>query len=113
MIHDQQSSQFLHILAAEAEDLISVSIKISDDARFRFVNTLIQAVSSDGYSAASQLWNEVRVLAVTETVDDFLLSFGAKWVREWLREEEEEALAEKCGQILRDVRKIFQFLGVI
>ena len=96
--------QFLHIIAAESEHLITASINIRDDVRDQFVQDLIQAVSSDGYSEASRLWNEVRAQAVTEAMDKMLLPFGAKWIREWLREEVEDAVARSCGEELERVR---------
>lgn len=96
--------QFLHILGAESEHLITISVNIRDDVRDQFVQDLIQAVSSDGYSEASRLWNEVRAQAVTEAMDKILLPFGAKWIREWLREEVEDAVARGCSDELERVR---------
>ncbi|KAG8823109.1 Transcription elongation factor spt6, partial [Serendipita sp. 399] len=95
-----RGAQFLHIMAAEAEHLITVDISLSEDARSQFLNDLIQAVSSDGYGTVSKLWNEVRIQAVTEAVDKTFLPFGAKWIREWLREEVEDWLARRCGDEL-------------
>jgi transcription elongation factor SPT6 len=95
--------QFLHILAAESEHLTNISINIRDEVRDQFVQDLIAAVSSDGYSEASRLWNEVRAQAVTEAMDKILLPFGAKWIREWLREEVEDALARSCSEELERV----------
>jgi len=95
--------QFLHILAAEAEHLVTVTVEINDDVRIQFLNDLIKAVSSDGYSETSRLWNEIRTQAVIEAVDKFFLPFGARWIREWLREEVEDSLARVCGEELERV----------
>jgi len=100
--------QFLHILAAESEHLITVSINIREDIRDQFVQDLIAAVSSDGYSEASRLWNAVRAQAVTEAMDKILLPFGAKWIREWLREEVEDVVARACGEELERVSANFR-----
>ncbi|KAG8759037.1 Transcription elongation factor spt6 [Serendipita sp. 396] len=95
-----RGAQFLHIMAAEAEHLITLDVTIGEDVRAQFLNDLIQAVSSDGYGTVSKLWNEVRAQAVTEAVDKIFLPFGAKWIREWLREEVEDWLARRCGDEL-------------
>lgn len=95
--------QFLHILAAEAEHLVHVTVEVKDDVRTQFLNDLIQAVSSDGYSDTSRLWNEIRTQAVTEAVDKFFLLYGSRWIREWLREEVEDSLARGCGDELERV----------
>lgn len=97
-------AQFLYIMAAESEHLITINISIKEDVRTRFVKDLVEAVSSDGYSATSKLWNDVRAQAVTEAVDKFLLPFGARWAREWLRDEVEDSLARACGEELERVR---------
>ncbi|PVG00182.1 hypothetical protein CPB86DRAFT_871966 [Serendipita vermifera] len=95
-----KSSQFLHVMAAEADHLVTVQVGIPEETRRQFVDDLRQAVSSDGYSDASRLWNEVRAQAVTEAVDKHFLPYGAKWIREWLREEVEDWVARKCGDEL-------------
>ncbi|CAG8631143.1 14559_t:CDS:2 [Acaulospora colombiana] len=99
-----KSSQFLHIMSAEAEHLVTVQVGIPEETRRQFVDDLRQAVSSDGYSDASRLWNEVRAQAVTEAVDKHFIPYGAKWIREWLREEVEDWVARKCGDELEQVR---------
>jgi transcription elongation factor SPT6 len=103
-----KSSQFLHITAAEAEHLITVQVGVAEETRSQFVNDLIQAVSSDGWSDASKLWNEVRAQAVTEAVDRHFLPYGAKWIREWLREEVEDWVARRCGDELERVSSPYQ-----
>lgn len=109
-----RSPQFLHILSAETDHLVTVSLEIPEDVRSQFLNDLIQAVSSDGYSETSKLWNEVRSQAVTEAVHKYFLPFGARWTREWLREEVEDSLARHCGDLLEkrvDVKPFFTSLS--
>lgn len=107
-----RGSQFLHIQAAEADHLVTVSVGIREDVRVQFVNDLIQAVSSDGYSTVSKQWNDVRAQAVTEAVDKHFLPFGSKWIREWLREEVEDFLAKACGDELERRVNVKPFIPV-
>lgn len=97
--------QFLHILAAEAEHLVSVNIFLSPDKLHQFEKELVEAYSSDGYSDTAKAWNDQRTEVVREAIERFLLPAGSKWAREWMREEVEEFLSANCGEILEEVRR--------
>lgn len=103
-----ETPQFLHILAAEAEHLITVTISLPPDAKSAFEHRLIDAFSSDGFSDTAKTWNQERSLVVQETLEQHLIPVGVKWTREWIREEVEDFLAVRCGEHLREV--IFSFL---
>jgi transcription elongation factor SPT6 len=105
-----ETPQFLHILAAEAEHLVTVSIFLPPDAEATFEGRLIDAFSSDSFSDTVKAWNEERALVIRETLDSHLIPLGVKWVREWLREEVENLLAMRCVEFLRDVRQFYFFL---
>jgi transcription elongation factor SPT6 len=96
-------SQFLHILAAKARHLITVTISIPPDAKSAFEHKLIDVFSSDGFSDTAKVWNQERSLVVQETLEQHLLPVGVKWTREWIREEVEDFLAARCGDHLQDV----------
>lgn len=98
-----QSPQFLQIVAAESEHLVTVSIDLPADAKARFERKLNDAFASDGFSDTARAWNEERSRVVHETLEDQLIPVGAKWTREWLREESEDYLANHCAQVLREV----------
>jgi transcription elongation factor SPT6 len=98
-----ETPQFLHILAAEAEHLITVSIFLPPDAKADFERRLSDAFSSDSFSDTAKAWNEERSSVVQETLEYHLIPVGAKWVREWLREEVEDFLAARCAEDLREV----------
>ena len=51
----------------------------------------MDAFSSDSYSDTAKAWNAERSRVVTEAMEQHLLPVGAKWAREWLREEVEDA----------------------
>lgn len=98
-----ESPQFLHILNAERDLLVTVSISLASDAKEAFEQRLINAFMSDGFSDTARAWNEERARVVREAVDQHLLVNGAKWIREWLREEVEDFLARRCSSVLRKV----------
>lgn len=98
------SAQFLHILAAEAELLVTVSIYLTNEAKAKFERQLNDAFASDSYSDIARSWNEERSRVVQEALEYHLVPIGTKWAREWLREEVEDALAIHCSNKLKEVR---------
>lgn len=98
-----ESSQFLNILEAEAQHLVTISIALPSDAKAQFERSLNDAFASDSYSDAAKAWNEERSRVVQEALDHHLIAVGAKWTREWVREEVEDFLATRCGDILKEV----------
>ncbi|KDQ60952.1 hypothetical protein JAAARDRAFT_55682 [Jaapia argillacea MUCL 33604] len=97
-----QSPQFLKILAAESEHLVTVSIVIPPEAKSTFERRLNDAFASDSFSDTARAWNEERSRVVAECLEQHLLPLGVKWTREWLREEVEEFLAKRCSDVLRE-----------
>lgn len=98
-----ESPQFLNILAAESEHLVTVHVTISPDAAAKFERKLVEAFESSNYSETAKAWNEERSRVVQETMESHLMPVGVKWTREWLREEIEGWLSRRCAQELRDV----------
>ncbi|KAI9509640.1 transcription elongation factor Spt6 [Russula earlei] len=94
--------QFLNILAAEANHFVIVSITLSDEEKNDLENDLSTAFVSDSFSDTVNAWNAERRRVVTETIDQHLIPHGAKWTREWLREEVEDLLSRQCGESLRE-----------
>jgi transcription elongation factor SPT6 len=98
-----ESPQFLHILAAEAEHLVTVDIHLSSEKLHEYQQRLIDAYSSDSYSDTAKAWNDQRAQVVREALETYLIPAGSKWTREWLREEVEDFLAASCAKILEEV----------
>lgn len=98
-----ESSQFLKILAAETELLVTLTISLPIEAKARFERTLNEAFASESYSDTAKAWNEERSRVVQEALEQHLIPVGAKWTREWIREEVEDYLADRCGGILKEV----------
>lgn len=95
--------QFLHILAAEADHLVTVDIHLPPEKQHDFQQRIVDAYSSDSYSDTAKAWNDQRSEVVHEAMDKYLLSAGSKWAREWIREEVEDFLAANCGEVLEEV----------
>lgn len=98
-----QSPQFLNILAAESQHLVTVSIYLSQEEKRKFQNNLVEAFNSDSFSDTAKAWNEERSLVIEEAMEKFLLPAGVKWVREYAREEVEDFLAKACGDAFYEV----------
>ncbi|KAJ3758446.1 transcription elongation factor SPT6 [Lentinula raphanica] len=96
-----ESSQFLYILRAEQELLVSVSITLPPEIKASFERRLIDAFSSDLLRESTKAWNEERSRVVQEVMDQHLIPAAVKWMREFLREEEEDYVANRCGDKLR------------
>lgn len=102
-----ESAQFLHILAAESEHLVTVSISLPPYVKSDFERHLNDAFASDSFSDAARAWNEERSLVIQEVFDYHLIPAGIKWTREYIREEVEDYLAAQCASDLRNVRKSY------
>lgn len=96
------------MLAAEANHFVTVSITLSDEVKNDFENELSSAFVSDSFSDTVNAWNSERRRVITETIDQHLLPHGAKWTREWLREEVEDLLSRRCGDSMREVGSSMQ-----
>lgn len=100
------SSQFLRILDAESKHLVTVSIFLPRDKYSEVERRLTDAFTSDSFDESAKAWNEERALIVKEALDQHLVPVGAKWVREYLREEVEDFIATSCASVLRKVRMV-------
>ena len=100
------SGQFLKILAAESELLVTLSIEIQQADKDSLEKRLVDAFSSDGFGSSAQSWNHERLLVVREVLEQHLIPTATKWTREYLREEVEDYLAGRCAMMFRNVRFI-------
>lgn len=96
-----ESSQFLHILAAEAEHLVNVNIHLPTHAVNDFERRLNDAFASDSFSDAARAWNAERLRVVQDVIQQHLVPTGTKWTKEYLRGEVEDYLASRCASYLR------------
>ncbi|KIK57744.1 hypothetical protein GYMLUDRAFT_45913 [Collybiopsis luxurians FD-317 M1] len=96
-----ESSLFLYILKAEQEHLVTIEITLPPEIRSTFERRLIDAFSSDLLRESTKAWNEERARIVQEVLEQHLIPAGIKWTREFLRDEEEDFIANRCGDELR------------
>ncbi|ORY28271.1 SH2 domain-domain-containing protein [Naematelia encephala] len=92
----RDSPQFLHILRAEEEGLITIAVEANEFASKDFEEALKSCVRSKDYSEIAVAWNALREEVVHDLVQKHLIPMAAKWVREHLRSEAEEFVAERC-----------------
>ena len=100
------SSQFLHILAAEAEHLVTVTVTLPPDAKADFERRLTDAFSGDTYTESGRTWNAERLRVIQQTLEQHLIPIAIKWTREWIRDEAEEFLCRQCAHTLQKVRRL-------
>lgn len=105
--HPQLLPKFLHILEAEKENLVTVSLTIPPDVKLDLERKLTDAFSSDNFTEAAKAWNVERSLVIQETLEQHLIPAGVKWLREVLRDEAEDLVAKDCGEKLRKVSRRF------
>ncbi|KDR81667.1 hypothetical protein GALMADRAFT_239777 [Galerina marginata CBS 339.88] len=102
--------QFLHILAAEADHLVTVSIFVPPDSKAALERRLLDAISSDSFSDSAKAWNAERSLVVQEVIQQHLIPAGIKWTREYIREEVEDVLGARSSDLLRQRVDVAPFL---
>ncbi|KAK1236011.1 Transcription elongation factor spt6 [Marasmius sp. AFHP31] len=96
-----QSSQFLHILRAEQELLVTVNAYLPADVKASFELRLNEAFASSSFSESAKAWNEERSRIVQEALEQHLLPAAVKWTREYIREAAEDHLASRANEELK------------
>lgn len=108
------SSQFLSILAAETDHLVSVDIHLMEPALAQLRERLSEICLLGDVSETAQAWNGIRKAVLDDALDSHLLVEGARWARVWLKEEEEDWVGERCRANLESVSTCcLPFLGVV
>lgn len=99
----KDSPQFLHMLKAEEEGLITISISVAAMERSQFVDALLRCATTNDYGSVASAWNELRKEICEQTFDQHLGPSASKWAREHLRSMAEEFVAERCRMELEFV----------
>lgn len=92
----KNTPQFLHILKAEEEGLLTIEISVADEPITDFTSTLVRCCVTKDYGEVAQAWNEQREEVVQTVVRQNYLPSVTKWVKEHLRSQAEEFVAERC-----------------
>lgn len=98
------SARFLHYLEAEKDLLVSIHLFLRQDLIDRLENGIISAFSSDEEGQVASAWNKFREQNIKIAVRNELIPLGQRWVKEWLRDEVEDFVANGCGAELEKVR---------
>ena len=101
------------MLQAEEEGLITIDIEVREDVIGSFAQTLVRCCRSDAYGEISKEWNELREAVCWDVTRRLLLPMGAKWLRERLRGEAEDFIAERCRMELEFVSGIFTIETIV
>lgn len=91
------------MLRAEEEGLITIAVDMPEDSLELFVDALYRCVEAQDYGTVATAWNKLRKEIVQSLVKDHLLPSGSKWLREHLKSEAEDYIAEYCGKQLEYV----------
>ena len=95
------------MLQAEEEGLIKIDIEVREDMITSFADTLVRCCRSDAYGDVSKEWNALREGVCWDVVRRLLIPMGSKWLREHLRGEAEDYIAERCRMELEFVSASF------
>jgi transcription elongation factor SPT6 len=98
----QRSAQFLQILAAEGEGLVTVDIHIEKEPLRKLTQEFYSVYLSDLTSADATAWNKIREDIIMEMLQLHVLPLGARWAREWLKDVEEEWVVGRCTSRLEE-----------
>lgn len=105
----QRSAQFLQILSAEAEGLVTCTVVLPAAAADKLIADLCKMYKSDYSSAIAEAWNEVREEIIRSAVKDHLAPGAETWARNLLQEEEEDFVGKQCAAKLDQVRSSRSF----
>ncbi|OCF71672.1 transcription elongation factor SPT6 [Kwoniella mangroviensis CBS 8886] len=92
----KDSPQFLHMLKAEEEGLITITVEADESQVQSFVETLVRCCRSNDYGEISTAWNALRAEICSDVTRKYLVPSAAKWLKEHLKSEADEFVAERC-----------------
>ncbi|OAV88590.1 hypothetical protein PTTG_01510 [Puccinia triticina 1-1 BBBD Race 1] len=93
-------SQYLQIMAAEEELLVNVQVHLSPQTDRDIKTELLSMFKSDDPSDESAQWNELREEILMYAIEHMLLPDAARWAKNYLKDEAEEFVAQKCADEL-------------
>ncbi|WWC89746.1 transcription elongation factor SPT6 [Kwoniella dendrophila CBS 6074] len=92
----KDSPQFLHMLKAEEEGLITITLDADDSQIQSFVETLVRCCRSNDYGEISTAWNALRAEICSDVTRKYLVPSAARWLKEHLKTEADEFVADRC-----------------
>jgi transcription elongation factor SPT6 len=92
--------QFLAMLAAEKEDLTTIEITLTVEAKRNLRDQLQRIYLSDFTSQAAQAWNGLRQDVLDAAINEHIVPSIARYAKAQLAKEAEESVLRKCRQDL-------------
>jgi len=96
----KHSAQYLQIIAAEQELLVDVQVHLNPQTDHDFKTELISMFKSEDPSDETAKWNELREEILMYAIEHMLLPDAARWAKNYLKDEAEEFVAQKCADEL-------------
>lgn len=91
------------MLKAEEEGLITIDIHIENVERTGFYQAVESCLRANDFGEVATAWNSIRREIGHDLVTKHLVPAAAKWVKEHLRSESEDYVADFCRQTLEYV----------
>lgn len=107
----KQSSQYLQIMAAEQELLVNVQVHLHPKNDHTFKTDMVETYKSDFTSELATSWNDLREEVLLHAIEHMLLPDAARWAKNYLKDEAEEYVAQRCAEELEEVSPICHFLN--
>lgn len=101
--------QFLHILKGESDNLLTITINISNYPQW--FNRIAELYISDGFSDSVQQWNDQRKEIIEQALKEHLMPLMSKFIREKLRVEAQEAICHASFTSLYNKINVGPFRG--
>ena len=99
---DFKDGQFLEIVAAENEGLVTISAKV--DMEDELLEDMKKNIKNDYYNVNANLWNAERELIAVHVARGILFDHTVKWLKETLRQSAIEYVSNMCKIKLEQVR---------
>lgn len=101
--------QFLHILKGEADNLLTVTISMTEYRAW--FDSIARYYISDGFSDTITQWNDQRKEIIDQALREYLIPLMSKYVREKLRIEAQEAICRASFDSLYNKINVGPFRG--
>ena len=97
-VHKFLDGQFLQLLRAESDGLLSISIRVEEEVKL--VADLVKYICNDYVNELSGLWNAERKKIAEYAAKELLFPQTVKWMKERLGSAATDFIATKCQQVL-------------
>jgi transcription elongation factor SPT6 len=93
-IHKFNDGQFLQIIQAENDGLLTISIKVEEEVRL--LEDMTKFICNDNMSELASLWNEQRKKIALRAAKDILFPHALNWMKKVLSEKASDYISARC-----------------